>query len=139
VGGNESASKLNGINVKAVKLVNYAITGILSGLTGILLASRFNTASITVGGDTALRVITACIIGGASLSGGEGTVIGATLGVVFIQLLSASFDIMDVNTFVKTLVTGLILIGAITIDVLNERRKASKSIEEAQKIIERKS
>ena len=138
VGGNESAARLNGINVRVVKLVNYAITGILAGLTGILLASRFNTASITVGGDTALRVITACIIGGASLSGGEGTVIGATLGVVFIQLLSSSFDIMDVNTFVKTFVTGLILIGAITIDVLNERRKATKSIEEAQKNIEQR-
>jgi len=136
VGGNENAARLNGINVRKIKLSNYAITGLLAGLTGILLASRFETASITVGGDTALKVLTACIIGGASLSGGEGSVSGAILGVVFIQLLSSSFNIMDVNTFIKTFITGLILVAAITIDVLNEKRKNTRIIAENQKNIE---
>jgi ribose transport system permease protein len=136
VGGNENAAKLNGINVTGVKVINYALTGVLSALTGIIFASRLTTASITVGGDTALRVLTACIIGGASLNGGEGTIFGAFLGVLFMQLLSSSFNIMNVNTFVKTFVTGLILIGAIAVDVLNERRKNSKLISAAQKKIE---
>ncbi|GHU80654.1 ABC transporter permease [Spirochaetia bacterium] len=133
VGGNENAAKLNGINVKAVKVFNYALVGVLAALAGIILASRFTTASVTVGGNTALNVLTACIIGGASLKGGEGTVLGGFLGVLFISMLSTSFNIMDVNTFIKTFVTGLILIAAITIDVLNERRKISKLSIEAQK------
>jgi ribose transport system permease protein len=137
VGGNAEASKLNGINTRNVLLVNYAITGLLAGLAGILLASRLSTASVTVGGDTALRVITACIIGGASLNGGEGTVLGSFLGVVFLQLLSSSLNIMGVDTHVKTFVTGLILIAAITLDVLNERRKLAKmTVEKQQSIIE---
>jgi ribose transport system permease protein len=136
VGGNENAAKLNGINVRAVKVVNYSLTGVLSALTGIIFASRLTTASITVGGDTALRVLTACIIGGASLNGGEGTVFGAFLGIVFMQLLSSSFNIMNVNTFIKTFVTGLILIAAIMVDVLNEKRKSAKYIIAAQKKIE---
>jgi ribose transport system permease protein len=136
VGGNENAAKLNGINVRAVKIVNYSLTGVLSALTGIIFASRLTTASITVGGDTALRVLTACIIGGASLNGGEGTVFGAFLGIVFMQLLSSSFNIMNVNTFIKTFVTGLILIAAIMVDVLNERRKSAKYTIAAQKKVE---
>ena len=136
VGGNENAAKLNGINVNKVKIANYALTGLLSGLTGIVLASRLTTASVTVGGDTSLRVITACIIGGASLSGGEGTVLGAFLGVVFIQLVSSSLNIMSVDVYVKTFVTGLILIAAISIDVLNEKRKAAKITAAAQKCLD---
>jgi ribose transport system permease protein len=136
VGGNENAAKLNGINVNRVKIVNYALTGLLSGLTGIILASRLTTASVTVGGETSLRVITACIIGGASLLGGEGTVLGAFLGVVFIQLLSTSLNIMNVDVHVKTFVTGLILIAAITIDILNEKRKSAKITASMQKCIE---
>ena len=133
VGGNENAARLNGINVKKVKILNYMLAGLLAGLTGIVLAARLTTASVTVGGDTALRVITACIIGGASLNGGEGTVFGAFLGVVFIQLLSTSLQMQNVDVHVKTFVTGLILILAITIDVLNERRKAAKVTALAEK------
>lgn len=126
VGGNESAARLNGINVQKVKIFTYALVGVLAGLTGIILAARLTTASVTVGGDTALRVITACIIGGASLSGGEGSVLGAFLGVVFIQIVSTSLNMLSVDPYIKIFVTGLILIGAITIDVLNERRKTQK-------------
>ena len=136
VGGNENSAKLNGINVDKVKIFNYALTGLLSGFTGIILTSRLTTASVTVGSDTALRTITACIIGGASLSGGEGSVLGAFLGVVFIQLISSSLNIMSVDTHVKTFVTGLILIGAITLDVVNEKRKAKKITASAQKSLE---
>jgi ribose transport system permease protein len=137
VGSNESAARLNGINVTGVKMFNYALTGLFSGLTGIVLAARLTTASVTIGGDTALRAITACIIGGASLTGGEGTVLGAFFGVVFIQLVSSSLNIMSVDVYVKIFATGLILIAAIVLEALNERRKAAKAITEAQKRIEK--
>jgi ribose transport system permease protein len=137
VGSNEGAARLNGINVRKVKICNYALTGLLSGLTGIVLAARLTTASVTVGGDTALRVITACIIGGATLTGGEGTVLGAFMGVVFIQLLSSSLNIMGVDVYVKIFVTGLILIAAIVLEALNERRKATRAMAIVQKQIDK--
>ncbi|MDR1621962.1 MAG: ABC transporter permease [Synergistaceae bacterium] len=137
VGSNEGAARLNGINVTKVKICNYALTGLLSGLTGIVLAARLTTASVTVGGDTALRVITACIIGGATLTGGEGTVLGAFMGVVFIQLLSSSLNIMGVDVYVKIFVTGLILITAIVLEALNERRKATRAMAIIQKQIDK--
>ena len=137
VGSNEGAAKLNGINVTRVKIFNYALVGLLSGLTGIILAARLTTASVTVGGDTALRAITACIIGGASLSGGEGSVLGAFFGVVFIQLVSSSLNIISVDVYVKIFATGLILIAAIVLEALNERRKAAKAVTEAQKSMEK--
>ena len=136
VGGNESAARLNGINVPFIKLFNYGLTGLLAGLTGIVLSARLTTASVSVGGNTALEVITACIIGGASLSGGEGSVLGAFLGVAFIQLLSTSLDLSGVDVYTKTFVTGLILIAAITIDVFNEKRKAKKIVTSAQKCLD---
>ena len=140
VGGNESAAKLNGINVKKVKIMNYIMTGGLAGLSGILLAARLSTASVGVGGDTALEVITACIIGGASLSGGEGSVLGAFLGVVFIQIVQQSLNMMDLGDlgpYIKIFATGLILLVAITVDVLNERRKAAKITALNEKRIEK--
>jgi len=127
IGSNENAAKFNGINVKKVKLINYVLAGLFAGLTGIVLAARLTTASVTVGGDTALRTITACIIGGATLNGGEGTILGGFLGVVFIQIISSSLNMMSVDVYLKTFVTGLILIAAITLDVLNEKRKTAKA------------
>jgi len=127
IGSNENSAKFNGINVKKIKLTNYVLAGLFAGLTGIVLAARLTTASVTVGGDTALRTITACIIGGATLNGGEGTILGGFLGVVFIQIISSSLNMMSVDVYLKTFVTGLILIAAITLDVLNERRKNAKA------------
>jgi ribose transport system permease protein len=131
VGGNENAAKLNGINVNKVKIFNYMLVGVLAGLSGIVLSARLSTASVGVGASTALEVITACIIGGASLSGGEGSVLGAFLGVVFIQIVQQSLNMMDLGDlgpYIKIFATGLILLFAITLDVLNERRKGKKLI-----------
>lgn len=124
VGGNEKAAKLNGINVKKVKLVNYMITAALSGIVGIMITARFGSASVTIGQNTALNVITAAIIGGASLNGGKGTVFGAFLGAVFLQVLSSSLNLLGVDINYQSLITGLILIGAIIMDVLNEKNPA---------------
>lgn len=122
VGGNEKAAKMNGINVTKVKLVNYMVIAILSGVVGILITARFGSASVTIGQNSALNVITAAIIGGASLNGGKGTVLGAFMGAMFLQVLSSSLNLLGVDINYQSFITGVILIIAIIMDVVNTRK-----------------
>jgi ribose transport system permease protein len=123
IGGNEKAAGLSGINVNFVKIANYCIVAVLAGVAGILITARFGTSSVTVGTGVELRVITATIIGGASLSGGEGSVLGAFLGALFMGVLANALNLLGVDAYWQNLITGLILILAVLFDVLNERRK----------------
>ncbi|MDR2088838.1 MAG: ABC transporter permease [Clostridiales Family XIII bacterium] len=128
VGSNEKAAKLNGINVVKVKIFNYCICGLCAGIAGIIVTARFGSASVTLGSNTALSVITACIIGGASLNGGQGTILGAFLGALFMQVLSTSLNLLGVNIYWQNLITGIILILAILIDSLNEMRVSKQKM-----------
>jgi ribose transport system permease protein len=92
-----------------------------------MITGRFGSSSLTVGTGIELRVITACIIGGASLSGGEGSVLGAFLGALFMGMLANALNLLGVDVYYQSFVTGLILILAVIFDVINERRKASRS------------
>lgn len=127
VGGNEKAARLNGINVERVKIINYVLSALCAGVVGIMLTARFGSASVTVGQNTALIVITASIIGGASLNGGKGTIAGAFLGALFLQVLSSSLNLLGVDINYQSFITGLILIIAIIMDVVNERHEAKAS------------
>jgi ribose transport system permease protein len=124
IGGNEKAAGLSGINVDLVKIFNYCLVAVLAGIAGIMITARFGSSSLTVGSGVELRVITATIIGGASLSGGEGSVFGAFLGALFMGVLANSLNLLGVDVYWQNLVTGLILIIAVVFDVLNERRKS---------------
>jgi len=127
IGGNERAARLSGINVDLVKIFNYCLVAFLAGVAGIMITARFGSSSLTVGsGGVELRVITATIIGGASLSGGEGSVFGAFLGALFMGVLANALNLLGVDVYWQNLVTGLILIIAVVVDVVNERRKASR-------------
>jgi len=123
VGGNEKAARLSGINVDLVKIFNYCLVALLAGISGLLLTARFGSASVTVGSGVELRVITATIIGGASLNGGEGSVFGAFLGALFMGVLANALNLLGVDVYWQNLFTGLILIIAVVMDVINERRK----------------
>lgn len=126
LGSSESAAQLNGIYVKRVKTLMYCLSAMFAGVAGILITARFGNASVTLGDNTAMNVITAAIIGGASLNGGQGTVFGAFLGAVFMQLISTSLNMLGVNMYWQNFVTGAILIFAILIDAINRKRKMSK-------------
>jgi ribose transport system permease protein len=136
VGGNENAARLSGIKVSRVKIAIYSLTGIMAGIAGIIITARFGSSSVTIGPGVELRVLAACIIGGASLNGGEGTVLGAFLGAFFMQLLSTSLNLLNVNVYVQTLLTGAILILAILLDQLNEKRKSARTIAHAERAME---
>lgn len=126
IGSSESAAQLNGIYVKRIKMLMYCLSSLFAGFAGILITARFGNASVTLGDNTAMNVITAAIIGGASLNGGQGTVVGAFLGAVFMQLISTSLNMLNVNMYWQNFVTGAILIFAILIDAINRKRKTSK-------------
>jgi ribose transport system permease protein len=124
IGGNERAARLSGINVDLVKIFNYCLVAVLAGLAGLMITARFGSSSLTVGTGVELRVITATIIGGASLSGGEGSVFGAFLGALFMAVLANALNLLGVDVYWQNFVTGLILIIAVVVDVINERRKS---------------
>jgi ribose transport system permease protein len=123
IGGNEKAAALSGINVDFVKIANYCIVAVLAGVAGLMITARFGTSSVTVGTGVELRVITATIIGGASLNGGEGSVFGAFLGALFMAMLANALNLLGVDAYWQNLITGMILIIAVLFDVINERRK----------------
>jgi ribose transport system permease protein len=125
VGGNRRAAWLSGINVDLVIIVDYCIAALLAGIAGLLITARLGSSSLTVGAGTELRVITAAILGGASLSGGEGSVLGAFLGALFMGVLANALNLLGVDVYWQNLITGLILIVAVVVDVINERRKST--------------
>ena len=123
VGGKEQAARLSGIKVDFVKIFNYCLIAVISGISGLMITARFGSSSVTVGSGIELRVITAAIIGGASLNGGEGSVLGALLGALFMGMLANSLNLLGVDVYWQNLVTGLMLILAVVFDTLNESRK----------------
>jgi ribose transport system permease protein len=123
IGGNERAARLSGIPVDAMRVFTYILSATLAALAGILLAARLSTAVPTAGEGLELTVIAAAVIGGASLAGGEGSVLGAVLGVAFLSIISNALTLLSVSIFWQIVVTGVVLIAAVSIDVLVRRRQ----------------
>jgi ribose transport system permease protein len=116
VGGNEEAARYSGINVDRLRLFTYIITGALAAAAGVINSSRLISASANAGERAELRVISAVVIGGASLSGGEGTVLGAFFGLLLVGVIENGMEILGVNIYVKNVILGSILILAVTVD-----------------------
>ena len=124
IGSNENAAFFSGIRIARVKTWIYVLTALLAGLAGILTLSRFSVADPTAGTGMELQAIAACIIGGASLTGGEGSVLGALLGSVLVGIVNDALVLLNVSVYWQSLVTGLVLIAAVTLDVLTHRKRA---------------
>lgn len=124
VGGNEDAARLSGINVDRVKLGVYTLSATLAALAGVLSASRFTVADPGAGVGYELQVIAACIIGGASLNGGKGTVLGALLGLIFVGFINNGMVQLRVPVYWQNLAMGVILLLAVGSDTLSQRLRA---------------
>lgn len=122
IGSNERAAKLSGIAVNRARIVAYTITSALAALAGILLASRLMSGTPTAGAGLELQVLAAAVIGGASLRGGEGTVLGAFFGAVFVALINNAMTMLAISIYWQMIVTGVVLIVAVGIDMLARRR-----------------
>src|SRR5262245_56657830 len=122
IGGNARAAKLSGINVDRTVFSFFVIMGLLSGLACALLASRLNTAVVLAGTGVELKVITAVVLGGASLSGGVGTIAGAFLGVLLMALLQNAMIVAGISPFWQQIVVGIVLLVSVGLDQLGRAR-----------------
>ncbi len=125
IGGNERSARLSGINVDRVKIINFMLMGVLAAVAGMLLTARMGTASVSAGLNAELRVISAVVIGGASLAGGEGSVLGSLLGVLLMALLANGLNLLGINVYWQTIVTGSVLVIAVAADAINRRRSGN--------------
>lgn len=124
VGSNENAAKLSGINVPKVKIAVYVLMSVLAGIAGIFTLSRFSVAAPTAGTGSELNAISACVIGGASLAGGEGTVLGAILGTILVGIINNALVLLNVSVYWQNLVSGVILITAVVIDYISHQKRS---------------
>lgn len=122
VGSNEEAARLSGIQVPLVKVVNYIFCGALAALVGIILASRMVTSQPNSAVGYELNAIAAAVIGGTSLMGGVGTILGTVVGSFIIGILNVGLTMAGANYFMQQIVIGLVVIGAVTVDQLKGRR-----------------
>ncbi|WP_396655269.1 sugar ABC transporter permease [Microbacterium sp.] len=126
VGGSVEAARRAGIRVNRIYLSAFAACSTLAALGGILLAARLAAANqSTGGGDTNLNAIAAAVIGGASLFGGRGTAYAALLGVVVIQSISSGLTLLNLDSSVRFMVTGAVLVLAVIVDSLSRRTRAA--------------
>lgn len=121
VGSNEKTARLCGVNVERIKVLVYLIGGFTAGLAGIMHASRLNTGQPSEAMGMELEVIAAVVIGGGSLMGGEGTILGSVMGAFIIKFLRNGCNIVGVSSFVQRIVIGLIIIAAVYVDQLRRR------------------
>lgn len=122
IGGNIEASRLSGINVERNKLAVYAMNGFLVGIAALILSSRLGAGSPSAGNIAELDAIAACVIGGASMAGGVGTVLGAVIGAFIMSSLDNGMSMMDVPTFWQYIVKGTILLLAVWMDSATKKR-----------------
>ena len=126
VGGNAEAARRSGINVKLIRILVFMISGAMAAMGGIILASRLNSVDLTAGGSTLLLdSISAAVIGGVSLFGGRGRVIGALFGGLIIGMIGNGLDLLGYSDAVKYITTGAILLAAVTLDTVARRRQAT--------------
>ncbi len=116
VGGNEHAAMASGINVNRIKMFTYVVCSGLAALAGIILASRITTGQPNAGVAYELDAIAAVVIGGTSLSGGIGSVIGTVLGALIIGVINNGLDLLNITSYYQQIIKGIIIVGAVLID-----------------------
>ena len=124
LGGNEKAAKLSGINTERLTFLTFANMGLLAALAGLGFAARLNSASPKAGVAFELDVIAAVFIGGASMSGGVGRVVGAVIGAFLMGVMNNGMSILSVGIDYQQVIKGLVLLAAVIFDVYNKKKGA---------------
>ncbi len=123
IGGNKEAAYFAGINVKRSRAINYTIAGSLCGFSAVLLVIRLDSAAITNGNLYEFDAMISCILGGISLAGGRGKIVQALFGAIFLMLFFNGMTMLNVNPFVQDVLKGVVMIGAVALDVVRNRRR----------------
>ena len=116
LGGNQEAARISGINIRRTKMLVYMIMGVLVAFAGIMTASRLGSAEPSTGTGLEMKVICGAVIGGISISGGMGTMLGAALGAVFMEALTNSLTVMKISVYWQNVVFGIVMILSVLLD-----------------------
>jgi ribose transport system permease protein len=125
VGGNRTAAEVAGVNAKNILTSVYVLSGMLAGISGVILASRVISGPPNLGKGYELYAIAAVVIGGASLMGGRGTVWGTLIGLLLIQTLNNGLDILVVPAYWQAVISGVLIVAAVAVDMWASRRSSS--------------
>lgn len=123
IGGNEQAARLSGINIEVVKLAAYAASGLCAGVGSIILTSRIASGQPALGATLPLESVAGVVLGGVSLFGGRGSVLGVALGVVFVSFLANGLNLLNVSSYTQMMVIGAALILAVALDQMLIKRR----------------
>lgn len=116
IGGNEPAAKLMGIKKRKIRISAFVLSGVLAALAGILITAKSDAANRYTGQTSHMNVIIACVIGGGSMNGGQGTILGALFGTVFLALLQNAFNLFNVDPSIQLILIGCVLMAVVSID-----------------------
>jgi ribose/xylose/arabinose/galactoside ABC-type transport system permease subunit len=127
VGGNASAAHLCGINVTRIRILVFAISGLMAAVTAIMLLGRLGTGNAGAASGLEFDVIAAVVVGGTSLSGGRGSMLGTLLGVLVITVIADGLVLYGINSFVQDVVRGVIIVAAVLLNVAASRRSGKRA------------
>ena len=116
IGGNENVTRIAGIHVTRVKVLVYALSGMMAALAGMILTARLESAQPTAGIGYELDAIAAVVLGGTSLMGGRGTLVGTLIGALIIGVLNNALNLMDVSSYFQQIAKGSVILLAVVVD-----------------------
>ena len=122
IGANATAAKFSGIRSQRQVMITYVLTGLCCALAAILMIARSTSANPQAAGGKEMDVILAVVVGGTSIAGGKGTMLGTVLGFLFIGFMTTGFTFLGMNEYIQSIVTGVILVAALSFDVIKARR-----------------
>lgn len=132
IGGNQEAARLSGISIHKTKLIAYGVSGFTAALAGLVILARINSGQPNAGDGYEMEAITSCVLGGVSISGGQGNLQLVLFGVIIMGILTNGMTMLTVNEYVQRLIKGLVLVGAVAIDQFIKSRKSQTAIPETK-------
>lgn len=130
LGGNKTAAKFVGINERKITMLIFTISGLVSGLAGVMWTARYAAAVNETATGFELQTVAACVIGGVSIAGGSGAVPGVILGALFIGIINNALPVVNLSPFYQLLIQGTIVLFAMLINTVSEKRREKKLLEE---------
>lgn len=125
IGGSQKVAYLSGINVKRDTMALFIIHGLITGIATVIFTAQLGAALPTAAQNTNFTAISACVLGGVSLTGGKGSLVGSVIGALLLETLSNGMNMLGVASFWQDVITGFVLIFAVTLDIIKNRKKGS--------------